>query len=436
MAKYGRGLICLALTEEKADALELPLSRRASGGSLRHRVHRLDRGAPRRDDRHQRQGSRDDDPGRGQPRRAARGSRSRPATCSRCAPSAAACWCAPARPRARSTWRGSPGSKPAGVICEIMSDDGSMARMPELEKFAQKHGLRILSIADLIAYRLQRERSSRSVATAPLMPSLRADRRASSAHVYSTPASRRPSTWRSCSAMSARASRCWCACRRPASPATSFGSAACDCGAQLAAALQAIDAPGAACCSTCIPPGRQSLVARRSRRTCCTRSRRAWPAREHAARLRPRRAGASRPRRAQAAPDDERPKKIAGLEGFGMRSSSACRWRCRRRGTTWRSCATSAIAKGTCSASTPQARRRSHAARRSRAAVRRRAAVRDRRLALQRASSSSRWSTGAVDAIVRTGVADEDITIVRGARARWSCRRWPSGSPTAASTTR
>jgi len=50
------------------------------------------------------------------------------------------------------------GLTPAGVICEIMREDGSMARMPDLEEFAQKHGLRILSIADLIQYRLQTER--------------------------------------------------------------------------------------------------------------------------------------------------------------------------------------------------------------------------------------------------------------------------------------
>ncbi len=50
------------------------------------------------------------------------------------------------------------GLTPAGVICEIMREDGSMARMPDLEVFAKKHGLRILSIADLIQYRLQTER--------------------------------------------------------------------------------------------------------------------------------------------------------------------------------------------------------------------------------------------------------------------------------------
>lgn len=49
------------------------------------------------------------------------------------------------------------GLKPAGVICEIMNDDGTMARMPELRKFALKHGLKIVSIADLIAYRIQKE---------------------------------------------------------------------------------------------------------------------------------------------------------------------------------------------------------------------------------------------------------------------------------------
>ncbi|MFN0242664.1 MAG: bifunctional 3,4-dihydroxy-2-butanone-4-phosphate synthase/GTP cyclohydrolase II [Planctomycetota bacterium] len=50
------------------------------------------------------------------------------------------------------------GRRPAGVICEIMNEDGSMARMPELETFAQKHGLKICTIADIIAWRRQNER--------------------------------------------------------------------------------------------------------------------------------------------------------------------------------------------------------------------------------------------------------------------------------------
>lgn len=47
------------------------------------------------------------------------------------------------------------GMKPAGVICEIMNDDGSMARMKDLEPFAEKHGLRICAVKDLIAYRMR-----------------------------------------------------------------------------------------------------------------------------------------------------------------------------------------------------------------------------------------------------------------------------------------
>jgi len=47
------------------------------------------------------------------------------------------------------------GLYPAGVICEIMNDDGSMARLPDLVPFAQHHGLKIGTIADLIAYRLR-----------------------------------------------------------------------------------------------------------------------------------------------------------------------------------------------------------------------------------------------------------------------------------------
>ncbi len=56
------------------------------------------------------------------------------------------------------------GLNPSGVICEIMKEDGSMARMPDLEVFAKKHGLRIVTIADLIQYRLQTERLVRRVA--------------------------------------------------------------------------------------------------------------------------------------------------------------------------------------------------------------------------------------------------------------------------------
>ena len=50
------------------------------------------------------------------------------------------------------------GLNPSGVVCEIMNDDGTMARMPDLVAFAQRHGLKIATIADLIAYRLRHDR--------------------------------------------------------------------------------------------------------------------------------------------------------------------------------------------------------------------------------------------------------------------------------------
>ena len=50
------------------------------------------------------------------------------------------------------------GLYPAGVLCEVVNEDGTMARMPDLERFAEEHGLMIVSIADLIAYRRHREK--------------------------------------------------------------------------------------------------------------------------------------------------------------------------------------------------------------------------------------------------------------------------------------
>jgi 3,4-dihydroxy 2-butanone 4-phosphate synthase/GTP cyclohydrolase II len=59
------------------------------------------------------------------------------------------------------------GLNPAGVICEIMKDDGSMARLPDLVAFAQLHGLKIGTIADLIAYRRRTERQVERVLDVP-----------------------------------------------------------------------------------------------------------------------------------------------------------------------------------------------------------------------------------------------------------------------------
>jgi len=60
------------------------------------------------------------------------------------------------------------GMKPAAVICEIMNEDGSMARMPDLEKFSAEHGIHIVSVADLVRYRLQQESLVRLASEAEL----------------------------------------------------------------------------------------------------------------------------------------------------------------------------------------------------------------------------------------------------------------------------
>jgi 3,4-dihydroxy 2-butanone 4-phosphate synthase/GTP cyclohydrolase II len=75
------------------------------------------------------------------------------------------------------------GLYPSGVICEIMNDDGSMARMPDLVPFAQRHGLKIGTIEDLIAHRLRHDRIVKPVARAPVASAFGG---AFTMHVYET----------------------------------------------------------------------------------------------------------------------------------------------------------------------------------------------------------------------------------------------------------
>jgi 3,4-dihydroxy 2-butanone 4-phosphate synthase / GTP cyclohydrolase II len=63
---------------------------------------------------------------------------------------------------------------PAGVICEIMNDDGTMARVPDLVGFCKTHGLKMVTVADLIRYRLQNERYIHRVAES-VMPTVHGD---------------------------------------------------------------------------------------------------------------------------------------------------------------------------------------------------------------------------------------------------------------------
>ena len=158
MAKFGRGLICLPMSGEMADKLQLPLMAKHNGSrfgtnftvSIEARegittgISAADRATTIKTA--VADGARPDDlvtPGHVFPLRA--------------------------RPdgvlaRAGQT-EGSvdlarlAGLKPAAVICEIMKDDGTMARMPDLEVFAAEHGLKIASVRDLICYRSARYRN-------------------------------------------------------------------------------------------------------------------------------------------------------------------------------------------------------------------------------------------------------------------------------------
>jgi 3,4-dihydroxy 2-butanone 4-phosphate synthase / GTP cyclohydrolase II len=60
------------------------------------------------------------------------------------------------------------GLYPAGVLCEVVNDDGAMSRLPELARFSKEHGLKLISIADLIEYRRKREKLVRKVAEAAI----------------------------------------------------------------------------------------------------------------------------------------------------------------------------------------------------------------------------------------------------------------------------
>ena len=60
------------------------------------------------------------------------------------------------------------GLYPAGVICEIMAEDGAMARLPELSEFAAEHGLKLLTVAELVRYRMRHERYVRRIAETAL----------------------------------------------------------------------------------------------------------------------------------------------------------------------------------------------------------------------------------------------------------------------------
>jgi 3,4-dihydroxy 2-butanone 4-phosphate synthase/GTP cyclohydrolase II len=167
MARHGRGLICLAMTPERLDQLEIPLE--VSDNSSRR-----DTAMCVSIDARDRTTTGISAADRAETVRVALDPTSLPRDLSRPG------HVFPLRARTGGVLVRSghteaavdlsriAGLDPAGVICEIMNDDGTMARVPELGKFARKHGLLMITIADLIQYRMRTERLVKRAATASL----------------------------------------------------------------------------------------------------------------------------------------------------------------------------------------------------------------------------------------------------------------------------
>jgi 3,4-dihydroxy 2-butanone 4-phosphate synthase/GTP cyclohydrolase II len=170
MARYGRGLICLALTEERCDELDLPLMVQSNTspfgtaftvsiearGKISTGISAADRAAtiltaidpPTRPEDLLR-------PGHVFPLRARKGGVLKRAGQTEASVDLAAL----------------AGLTPAGVICEIMNDDGTMARVPDLVRVAAEHDLLMITVSDLISYRLRHETLVKKVA-APRLPTV------------------------------------------------------------------------------------------------------------------------------------------------------------------------------------------------------------------------------------------------------------------------
>ncbi len=157
MARYGRGLICLALTEERADQLRLfPMTQQNSsrfGTAFTETIEAREgvtTGISAADRSHTIRTAIDPNttpsdlarPGHVFPLRARRGG----------------VLVRAGQTEASVDLARLAGLTPAGVICEVMRDDGAMARIPDLIPFCREHKLRMLTVAELIRYRLRNER--------------------------------------------------------------------------------------------------------------------------------------------------------------------------------------------------------------------------------------------------------------------------------------
>jgi 3,4-dihydroxy 2-butanone 4-phosphate synthase/GTP cyclohydrolase II len=238
MAKHGRGLICLAMTEERCRALDLPLMVEdntstfgtaftisiEARGKVTTGISAADRAAtvltaidP---------ATRPEDllrPGHIFPLRARKGGVLKRA----------------GQTEASVDLASLAGLTPAGVICEIMNDDGTMARVPDLTEVARQHGLLMITVADLISYRLRHETLVRRAA-APQLPTVYGDFRIYAYRSEVTEEEHVALVMGEIDPEDPVLVRVHSQCLT----GDIFGSARCDCGVQLEQALQKIAAEG------------------------------------------------------------------------------------------------------------------------------------------------------------------------------------------------
>jgi 3,4-dihydroxy 2-butanone 4-phosphate synthase/GTP cyclohydrolase II len=173
MARFGRGLICLALTEERCGELDLPLMVEnnttnfgtaftvsiEARGRVTTGISAADRAETVRVAIDPRTKPYDlARPGHVFPLRAKKGGVLKRA----------------GQTEASIDLATIAGCMPSAVICEIMNEDGTMARLPDLKEFAVKHGLKIISVADIIKYRMQNEKHVHCLAS-PVLPTEHGD---------------------------------------------------------------------------------------------------------------------------------------------------------------------------------------------------------------------------------------------------------------------
>ena len=132
------------------------------------------------------------------------------------------------------------GCRTAGVICEIMNDDGTMSRMPDLEKFAAEHDLKIVTIADLVAYRLRKDMLVHRAAEARVPTEHAGEFKAWSISMMSIIWNMWP--WSKGRLIPKK--KVLVRVHSECLTGDVFGSARCDCGEQLYAAMRMIDQEG------------------------------------------------------------------------------------------------------------------------------------------------------------------------------------------------